>query len=152
MRERPKKIAVPEKFDDRGRLWPIELEGEARRFYIVKNWERLGQHVRAWHGHPNEWRLVKCLSGSAQISCLNLDDHSDVESFFLSNHPEVVFMPAGWAMGWMNIKPGTKLLFAAPTHYADRDDVRLDPSIRDDVWVKSDKCHDAAEESRKETK
>lgn len=130
----PRLIATPSHSDERGILCPVELDEPAVRFYIASNW--LLRSFRAWHGHPKEWRIVRCIRGAAKVCAMNMADHADIRQFILTDQKsEVLHIPAGWANGWQNLSHGTELLYLAPAHYADRDDVRFDPAIGASVWV-----------------
>jgi dTDP-4-dehydrorhamnose 3,5-epimerase-like enzyme len=129
----PALIASPSHTDERGIVCPVELEEPAVRFYLSRNW-MVGQ-VRAWHGHPKEWRVVRCLTGSAKVCAMRMKKHADVREFVLTDQKsEVLYIPAGWANGWKGLSHNCELLYLAPTHYEDRDDVRIDGEIQAQVW------------------
>lgn len=119
--------------DERGILWPIELPEAAVRIYLSRNW--MVDRVRAWHGHPIEWRIVKCIIGSAKVCALNLENRDDVREFLLTDQKaDILFIPAGWANGWKSLTMNCEMLYVAPTHYKDRDDIRLDSDLHSEVW------------------
>lgn len=129
----PTLIPSPAHTDERGILCPVELSEPAVRFYLARNWMR-GQ-IRAWHGHPREWRIVRCVTGVAKVCAMRIDEHSDVRQFVLTDQKsEVLYIPAGWANGWKSLSLDCELLYLAPTHYADRDDVRISSTIQAEVW------------------
>ena len=129
----PKLIKVDRHNDSRGQLIPVELEEPAMRFYTSTNW--MCGMVRAWHGHPKEWRVVRCIRGAAKICALDMSDMKTVHEFVLSSDKsEVLYIPKGFANGWKSLRFDAEMLYLSPTHYADRDDVRIDSDIRKDVW------------------
>jgi dTDP-4-dehydrorhamnose 3,5-epimerase len=104
--------------DDRGELGFVNgfnMSG-IKRFYSVKN-HKAG-FIRAWHAHKNEEKYVTVISGAAVICAVLIDDwdkpskKAKVHRFVLSaNKPSVVFIPKGYANGFMNLEKGTKLMF-----------------------------------------
>ena len=129
----PKLIQTPAISDDRGMVCPVELDFAAVRFYTSRNWRVL--HYRAWHGHPKEWRKIRCIAGAAKVCAMDMADNDRVREFFLTSlKSELLYIPAGWANGWQSLSLDAELLYMAPTHYADRDDVRLDSSIHAELW------------------
>lgn len=129
----PELIKVECHNDSRGQLTPVELEEPALRFYTSFNW--MCGMVRAWHGHPKEWRVVRCIRGAAKVCVIDMSDMKTVYEFVLSGDKgEVLHIPKGYANGWKSLRLDTELLYLAPTHFSDRDDVRIDSDIRKDVW------------------
>lgn len=100
-----------------------------KRFYIVKNYNN--NFIRAWHGHKYESKFVYCLKGSAKICCVKISNFKKpnkkeaVYTFNLSqNKPSVLYIPKGFANGFMNTEPDTNLIFFS--------DKSLDESKNDD--------------------
>ena len=120
-------------FDQRGVVSPVELPAPAWRFYISENKEP--GIIRAWHGHPKEWRVIRTISGKAKVALLKMDDHSIVRKFDLYGN-YLLTVPPGWATGWQSVDERTMVLFLSPSSYAHRDDVLLDSSIRAEIWTK----------------
>lgn len=89
--------------DDRGSLRFINdfnFEG-VKRFYQVENHE-VG-FVRAWHGHKIESKYIYVSRGSALIGAVDLNG-GELSRFVLSSDkPSVLFIPAGYANGAMNL-------------------------------------------------
>ena len=112
-----------------------------RRFYVVEN-HRAG-FVRAWHAHRYEAKYVAAITGSAVVAAVEIDDWDDpssdspVHRFVLSAaKPSVLFIPEGFANGFMTLTGQTKLAFFS-TRTLDEsleDDVRYD-ARRWDVWT-----------------
>lgn len=103
-----------------------------KRFYAVKN-HKAG-FVRAWHAHKNETKYVTVIQGSALIAAVKIDDWQrpsrglKVHRFVLSaKRPTVLFIPAGYANGFMNLTQDAKLLFfsTASLEESRRDDIRF---------------------------
>lgn len=117
MESTPKLVKGDSVYDNRGSLAFInELDLlEIKRFYIVENFQK--NFIRAWHAHKNEQKIMICIQGCAQISAVKIDNFDspsgdmEVNSFYLSeNKTECVFVPKGYANGFMSLKDNTKLL------------------------------------------
>lgn len=112
-----------------------------QRFYVVSN-HRSG-FVRAWHAHRREAKYVIALHGSALVCAVRIDDwdspsrEAPVHRFVLSSaKPSVLFVPAGFANGFMTLTEDAKLVFFS-TRTLDEslgDDVRYDARYWD-VWA-----------------
>lgn len=104
--------------DDRGRLGYVEgvcMDG-VRRLYVVSN-HRSG-HVRAWHGHKNETKLVMVVAGAAIVAAVEVDDWEhpsrdlEVHRWVLSeDRLAVLRIPPGWANGFRTLTPGARVMF-----------------------------------------
>src|SRR5262245_31995953 len=104
--------------DDRGELGFVNdfrFEG-VKRFYTVTN-HREG-FVRAWHGHRREAKYVTAVSGAALVGAVRIEDWQNpprdatVERFVLSAHrPAVLYIPCGYANGFMSLTADLKLMF-----------------------------------------
>jgi len=118
--------------DDRGAtafVNQFQLDG-LKRFYTVTN-HRPGL-VRAWHGHRREQKYVLAVRGAAIVGAVEIDDwehpcrESKVHRFVLSEEkPAVLYVPNGYANGFMSLTPGAKLMFFST--------LSLEDSLRDDV-------------------
>ena len=132
--------------DDRGQVTFVNKFDfkNVKRFYMVENHE-VG-FVRAWHGHMKESKYVFVPQGSALIGAVkipknelvNLEavDNSLVEKFVLSsNKPQVLYIPSGYANGFMTLKENTKVMFFSTSTLEDslNDDIRFDWD-RWDIW------------------
>lgn len=113
----PKIIKGDSVYDNRGSLTFInDLDLiSTKRFYIVENFQK--NFIRAWHAHKNEQKIIVCIQGCAQISAVQVNDFdnpskdTDVKNFYLSeNNTECIFIPSGYANGFMSLKNNTKLL------------------------------------------
>lgn len=121
--------------DDRGKIGFVndfKFDG-VRRFYSVTN-HRLG-FIRAWHAHKREAKYVTVVEGAALVGAVEIDDwdnpskDSKVWRYVLSaNKPSVVFIPAGYANGFMSLTQDAKLIFFSTSTLEDSmgDDIRYD--------------------------
>lgn len=103
--------------DDRGELEynNVSLK-DVKRFYIVSNHK--SHFVRAWHGHKKEVKYVTVIKGCALIGAVKLDNFDYpsfdllVEKFILSSKkPSLLYIPSGYANGFMNLTKDTKIMF-----------------------------------------
>jgi dTDP-4-dehydrorhamnose 3,5-epimerase len=121
--------------DDRGSISFVNdfrFEG-VKRFYLVTN-HRAG-FVRAWHAHRKESKYVTVVQGAAVVAAVLIDDwdtpdqHARVHRHVLSaTRPAVLFVPAGYANGFMSLTDDSKLIwFSTATIEESRgDDIRYD--------------------------
>lgn len=134
-------MATPQLFegglavDDRGEIGFVndfKFDG-VRRFYSVTN-HRSG-FIRAWHAHKREAKYVTVVEGAALVGAVEINDwdkpskDSKVWRYVLSaNKPSVVFIPAGYANGFMSLTAGTKLIFFSTSSLEEThgDDIRYD--------------------------
>lgn len=128
--------------DDRGKVGFVndfDFAG-VKRFYTVTN-HKPG-FVRAWHAHHHEAKYVTVLRGVAIIGAVKIDDwespsrESKVHRFVLSSHkPCVVYVPAGYANGFMSLTEDAVLVFfsTATLEETRGDDVRYDARYWD-IW------------------
>ena len=72
MLKKPSKIIGDKFFDNRGSVSFINKFNfpNIKRFYILENYDI--NHVRAWHAHKKEEKFFTCVSGSCQISCVQV--------------------------------------------------------------------------------
>ena len=87
--------------------------------------------IRAWHGHKKEAKFVICLSGSAWIRYVKIDDWANpsknlnVEQVFLSaKKPSIFYIPGGYINGFMSLTDDMKLMFLSTS--------TLEESLSDD--------------------
>jgi dTDP-4-dehydrorhamnose 3,5-epimerase len=114
--------------DDRGRVSYINDFDfkDVKRFYMVENHEQ--GFIRAWHGHKKEGKYVYVPSGAILIGAVNLETE-EVERFVLSSSkPQVLFIPPGYANGFMNLQNNTKVIFFSTSTLEDSmgDDIRFE--------------------------
>lgn len=121
--------------DDRGELVFVNgfhFEG-VKRFYMVSN-HRAG-FVRAWHGHRREAKYMTVVQGATIVAAVAIDNwehpskNAQVHRYILSaQKPTVLFIPAGYANGFMSLTTDVKLLvFSTSTlEESQGDDVRFD--------------------------
>lgn len=111
-----------------------------KRFYVVENHKQ--GFIRAWHGHKNESKYVFVVKGSAVVAAVKIDNWENpsknlqVNRFTLSEKtPSVLFIPAGYANGFMSLSEDAKLIFYSTSELKDslNDDIRFDAHYWD-VW------------------
>jgi len=129
--------------DDRGQVSFVNdfnFDG-VKRFYAVEN-HRAG-FIRAWHAHRKEAKYVMVVKGAALVGAVEIDDwdnpsrDAQVHRFVLSEaSPAVVFVPAGYANGFMSLTEETKILFFSTSSLEESagDDIRYD-ARHWDPWV-----------------
>ena len=113
---------------------------DVKRFYMIKNHKE--GFPRAWHGHKKEAKYVMVLSGSLLIGAVKIDDwekpSKDLkpERFVLSEHkPSVLYIPAGYANGFMSLSTNTKAIFYSTSTLEEslKDDIRYEARYWD-IW------------------
>lgn len=121
--------------DDRGEVGFVNdfhFDG-VKRFYMVSN-HRAG-FVRAWHAHRREAKYVTAVQGAAILGAVAVDNwqspskEAQVHRYVISaDKPSVVFIPSGYANGFMSLTADTKLVFfsTATVEESRGDDVRFD--------------------------
>lgn len=121
--------------DDRGEVCfcnDFDFAG-VKRFYVVKN-HRQG-FIRAWHGHKHEAKYVTVVSGAALIAAVKIDDWQNpgkdlpLARYVLSDkQPSVLYIPAGYANGFMNLTDDAALMFFSTSTLEESkgDDYRFD--------------------------
>ena len=91
--------------------------------------------MRAWHGHRREAKYVLALGGAALVAAVRIDDWKNpgrslpVQRYELSEQqPALLYIPPGYANGFMSLKAETKLLFlsTATLEQSRGDDFRYD--------------------------
>jgi dTDP-4-dehydrorhamnose 3,5-epimerase-like enzyme len=128
--------------DDRGEVAFVNdfaFEG-VKRFYTVRNHKR--GFVRAWHAHRHEAKYVTVTSGAAIVGIVKIDDwenpssDADVSRFVLpAAKPAVLFIPSGYANGFMSLTEDTRMMFFSTStlNESTGDDVRFD-ARHWDIW------------------
>jgi dTDP-4-dehydrorhamnose 3,5-epimerase-like enzyme len=119
--------------DDRGQVSFVndfDFAG-VRRCYMVEN-HRSG-FIRAWHAHRREAKYVHVVSGAALVCAVQIDDwqapskEAEIHRHVLSERaPAVLYIPAGYANGFMTLADRTKIQFFSTSSLEDslQDDVR----------------------------
>lgn len=121
--------------DDRGTVSFVNdfKFNSVKRFYLVENHRR--GFIRAWHAHKYESKYVIVIKGSALIGAVRIDDWSNpskeenVFRFTLSEKkPSVLFIPCGYANGFMSLTDDTKIMFLSTSDLSESldDDYRFD--------------------------
>lgn len=121
--------------DDRGEVAFVndfDFRG-VKRFYVVAN-HRVG-FVRAWHAHRKEAKYVTVVHGAALVAVVGIDNweapskDAEVYRYVLSAHrPAVLYIPPGYANGFMSLTPDCKIIFFSTSTLDESrgDDVRYD--------------------------
>src|SRR5215472_4412325 len=140
--EQPKLLTGSVSIDDRGEVGFVnefDFEG-VKRFYTVRN-HRQG-FVRAWHAHKHEAKYVTVVEGAAVIGAVAIDDwdHPSKEAqvhrqVMSATKPSVLYIPAGYANGFMSLTGDTKLMFFSKStlEQSAGDDIRYD-ARHWDIW------------------
>lgn len=121
--------------DDRGSLSFVNDFGfqGVKRFYTVAN-HRAG-FIRAWHAHRREAKYVTVVTGAAIVAAVAIDNwdapskDATLHRYVLSaEKPEVLYIPAGFANGFMSLTPDARLTFYSTSTLDESkdDDVRFD--------------------------
>ena len=114
--------------DDRGQLSFVnDFDfSDVKRFYMVENHEK--GFIRAWHGHKKEGKYVFVPSGAILVGAVNLETE-EIDRFVLSSSkPQVLYIPPGYANGFMNLQENTKVMFFSTSTLEDSmgDDIRFE--------------------------
>jgi len=121
--------------DDRGELGFVnEFDmKDVKRFYTVTNHKR--GFIRAWHAHKKEAKYVTVVSGAALVATVQIDNwrnpsrELNVHQYVLSAvKPSVLYIPQGYANGFMTLQEGAKLVFFSTStlEQSHGDDYRYD--------------------------
>jgi dTDP-4-dehydrorhamnose 3,5-epimerase len=106
---------------------------DIKRFYIVEN--HRSHFIRAWHGHKVEKKYILCLSGNAMICAVKINDFKNpskdlnVDKYFLSSRESsLLYIPAGYANGFMTLSMDTKIMIFSSSTIKEslEDDYRYD--------------------------
>ena len=98
--------------------------------------------MRAWHAHRREAKYVTATSGAALVGVVPIDDWEHpskdlpVLRFVLSAHkPSVLYIPAGYANGFMSLTGDAMLMFFSTStlEQSKGDDIRF-PARYWDIW------------------
>ena len=121
--------------DDRGSVSFVndfDFAG-VKRCYLVTN-HRAG-FVRAWHGHRREAKYVMLVRGAAIVAAVKIDDwDSPSRDLPIHRHvlsaqkPAVLYLPAGYANGFMSLTDDATLMFFSTSTVEESrgDDIRFD--------------------------
>ena len=126
--------------DDRGEVGFVNefTFDDIKRCYLVTNHK--SNFVRAWHAHKKEGKYVTVVNGAAIIAAVKIDNwenpskNADVFRYVLSAiKPAVLFIPKGYANGFMSLKKNTKVMFfsTATLEESQDDDIRYDARLWD---------------------
>lgn len=104
-----------------------------KRFYTVSN--HSAGFVRAWHAHRREGKYVTVVSGAAIVGAVKIDDWDSpsrdlpvVRHVLSADKPSVLFIPAGYANGFMSLTADTRVMYfsTASLEESRGDDIRYD--------------------------
>ena len=119
---KPKVFQGSKVFDDRGSLGFINgfNVSEFKRFYLIEN--HSVNFIRAWHGHLKETKAIIMVKGEALVCAVELDNttnpnkNNEVTRIVLSaTSPSALYIPAGYANGFMTLSTDAKLLVFSST-------------------------------------
>ena len=137
--------------DDRGSVRFVndfDFSG-VKRFYQVDNHKQ--GFIRAWHGHVGEGKYVYVAKGSALVGAVEMEVREPIEGvandglitpegevfkFVLSSQcPKVLWIPPGYANGFMNLTQDTIIQFFSTSTLEESlgDDIRF-PYDRWNIW------------------
>lgn len=138
----PKLISGNKFVDDRGSVSFVNdfnFDG-VKRFYSVTNYR--AEFVRAWHGHKREGKYVSVIHGAALIGAVKIDSWESpskdllVNKYILSDSsPAILYIPPGYANGFMTLTKDTRLIFYSTSTLAESngDDFRYDARLWN-IW------------------
>lgn len=138
--DRPLLIPGAKFTDERGELNFVNDFAFAgvKRFYQVTN--RRERFVRAWQGHVKGGKYIYAAAGAAFVAAVPLpgDDQppAQPEQFLLTSaDPAILWIPPGYANGWMNLDASSTLFFFSTTTLEENkaDDLRFPPD-RWSIW------------------
>jgi dTDP-4-dehydrorhamnose 3,5-epimerase-like enzyme len=121
--------------DDRGEVAFVNdfRFKDVKRFYLVST-HTLG-FVRAWHAHRHESKYVMGVQGAAVVAAVAIDNwespsrDAQIHRYVLSaKKPSVLYIPPGYANGFMSLTEDAKLMFFSTSTLEEshEDDVRYD--------------------------
>jgi len=129
--------------DDRGEVGFVngfDFAG-VKRFYTVRNHHR--GFVRAWHAHRNEAKYVTVVAGAALVGAVRIDNwEAPSRSLSVVRHvlsaaaPRVLYIPAGYANGFMSLTDDARLMFFSTSTLDEskNDDIRYEARLWD-IWT-----------------
>ena len=137
--------------DDRGSVRFVndfDFSG-VKRFYQVDNHKQ--GFIRAWHGHVGEGKYVYVAKGSALVGAVEMEVREPIEvvayvglitpegevfkCVLSSQCPKVLWIPPGYANGFMNLTQDTIIQFFSTSTLEESlgDDIRF-PYDRWNIW------------------
>ena len=128
--------------DDRGEIAFVnDFNFESvKRFYMVSNHKQ--GFARAWHAHKREAKYVFAVAGAALVGAVKIDKWDKpavdlpVGRYVLSSKkPQVLYIPPGYANGFVSLTSDLKLIFYSTSTLAESadDDIRFDARYWD-IW------------------
>jgi dTDP-4-dehydrorhamnose 3,5-epimerase-like enzyme len=115
---------------------------DIKRFYIIQNHDQ--NFVRAWHGHEHEEKYFLCTEGSFMVCGVKIDNFKnpsksqEVKKFYLNNNGCLLYIPSGYANGFVNLTKENKLIVFSNKTLKEslNDDFRYEYNHWD-VWEKN---------------
>jgi len=128
--------------DDRGKLMFANTFDfhDVRRFYVVSNHST--GFVRAWHAHKKEAKYVLVVCGAAVVGAVEIDNwenpsrDAQPNRYVLSSQkPSILYIPPGYANGFMTLTQDTQLMFFSTSSVEEsrNDDYRY-PARYWNIW------------------
>ncbi len=128
--------------DDRGEIVFVnDFHFESvKRFYMVSNHKQ--GFIRAWHAHKREAKYVFAVTGAALVGAVKIDNWEkpsvDLPAgryVLSSKKPQILYIPAGYANGFMSLTSDLKLIFYSTSTLEEStgDDIRYDARYWD-IW------------------
>lgn len=136
--EKPKLIEGGLFVDDRGFLTFFNELPQIKRMYMIESHQ--SNFVRAFHGHRFESKYMFVVSGDFLVAATPLDSddmvYDKVKKFSLSSRkPQLLYIPAGYYNGFMNIQKDAKLMiFSTSTLEESKGDDIRKPWNTWNVW------------------
>jgi len=143
--ETPRTINGGIAVDDRGSIRFINdfnfATAGIKRFYHVENHKQ--GFIRAWHGHLKESKYVYVAKGSAIVAAVKMPEENEqaitayvVKVVLSDKSPKIMYIPAGYANGWMNLEDDTIIQFFSTSTLEESkgDDIRF-PYDRWNIWA-----------------
>ena len=124
--------------DDRGQVAFVNdfTFEKIKRFYTVANHKQ--GFIRAWHGHRYEAKYVYVVTGTALVCAVRVadwerpDPAASVYRYVLSaERPATLFIPPGFANGFMSLTQDAKLIFFSTSTVEEsrNDDIRFEARL-----------------------
>jgi dTDP-4-dehydrorhamnose 3,5-epimerase-like enzyme len=113
-----------------------------KRFYTIHNHDQ--NFIRAWHAHQYEEKYFLCTEGSFMVCGVKIDNFKSpsktevVKKFYLSNNGCLLYIPKGYANGFINLTKENKLIVFSNKTLKEslNDDFRFDYDYWN-VWIKN---------------
>tara|TARA_A100001037_G_C14627243_1_gene404250 strand:+ start:74 stop:535 length:462 start_codon:yes stop_codon:yes gene_type:complete len=139
----PRTLVGGNAIDDRGVVGFVNQFdfSKIKRFYTVSNHRQ--NFIRAWHAHKHEAKYVFVSAGAAKFGLVQVDDWESpsrdltIDQFVLTSmKPTILFVPPGYAHGYMTLTNDTNVMFFSTSTLEESmsDDIRYSSRYWD-VWT-----------------